>query len=137
MKAIKFEGHNVVMGKDQPEYEDLPAYVQENGIVTTCFRLDDSEIREIEKSRLLRISLMNMGRPCQPTAITANRPKFPIDFKSRWMVNPHSWGKTHATFNVPVTPGALMMLQKEKKIWISTVTYGAAMQPISGNLKHS
>lgn len=41
MKAIPFDEQNIVIAENQPEYENLPALAQTNGIITFCMQLDD------------------------------------------------------------------------------------------------
>lgn len=66
MKPIKFKGHNIVMGKDQKEYQDLPAHAQADGIVTMCFQLDKDEVNKVIEDKQINLTFLNFNRPVQP-----------------------------------------------------------------------
>lgn len=39
MKPVKFEGSNTIIGKNQKQYNPLPAKLEDNGDVTICWKL--------------------------------------------------------------------------------------------------
>lgn len=43
MKPVAFEGQNVVYGSNQPEYEQLPAHKDKDGVVISCWSFSLSE----------------------------------------------------------------------------------------------
>lgn len=55
MKAVEFEGFNVVYGKNQPQYNNLPAFVDPEGTeersVLYCYELTFEEIQQVVKDR--------------------------------------------------------------------------------------
>ena len=66
MKPIEFEGHNVVFGKDQPEYLPLPALRTDDGTVITCWELTDDEIYEIVTKKKLWLQQLTFNKSLQP-----------------------------------------------------------------------
>lgn len=134
MKAIEFEQHNVVFAKDQKEYLPLPAHAQKNGLVTFCMELDDEEVAEIEKTKVFKLTVLTFGRPAQPIRVATVEPSFPVTHKGQFHCNPKSWGEgptTPATFEIELFPINLLALEKSKRIWITTSTFGAPLQPIN------
>lgn len=49
MRPIEFKGQNLILGKNQPEYQPLPAFVagDHKGNVTTCWQLDEADLAAI------------------------------------------------------------------------------------------
>lgn len=70
MGPIEFEQQNVVFAKDQPEYLPLPAHVQEDGTVTTIWKLTEDELAEINKTGKIRIQVLTFNHPLQPIRIS-------------------------------------------------------------------
>ncbi len=67
MKPIAFPGVTTIFGKDQPEYLDLPAYVDEKtGRVVTCWALTFKERVRMLLTGELWIAVLTFGRPFQP-----------------------------------------------------------------------
>lgn len=66
MIPVEFKGSNTVFGKDQPQYQPLPALVLEDGQVVTCWELTDEEIDEIVKNKRMYINQMTFMSPLQP-----------------------------------------------------------------------
>lgn len=73
MTPIAFEGSNVVIAKDQPEYLPLPAYV-DNSETITCWKLTWKERFKIFFTGILWFRQMNYGDPLQPQLPTLNYP---------------------------------------------------------------
>lgn len=75
MIPVKFKGHNVVFAENQPEYNPLPAHVdRENGIVVTCWQLDDEEkLRFLEDGKIY-LQQMTFNQPLQPILPTIDNP---------------------------------------------------------------
>lgn len=66
MKAVEFDQVNVRIAENQDEYETLPAHAGKNGVVVTCFELDEDEQKQVEETGRIYISLMTFGQPLQP-----------------------------------------------------------------------
>lgn len=137
MKAIEFKEQNVVFAKDQKEYSPLPAHGQQNGVVTFCMQLDAREVKKIRESHTLRLTVLNFNRPVQPIKIWTTNPEFPIPFDIDLNANPETWDKEKglATFRFDLDTADVAGIKKYKKLWITTVTYGAPLQPINTILK--
>lgn len=133
MKAIEFEQHNVVFAKDQKEYQPLPAYAQDNGLVTFCMELDDRELEAVVKTNILRLPVLTFGRSAQPIRVTTIEPSFPVTHKGHFHCNPKSWDDKEgsAVFEIEMFPLNILKLKKTKRIWITTATFGTPLQPIS------
>ncbi len=72
MKPIEFPGHNVVMGKNQPEYLPLPALKMPDGEVITCWELTDEELEKVKESHRIYLSQLTFNRPLQPVKLMAD-----------------------------------------------------------------
>lgn len=67
MKAIQFKECNVEIAKNQKEYKTLPAFVdKEIGTVTTCFELDDQELKQVRRTKKIWLTLLTFNKPLQP-----------------------------------------------------------------------
>lgn len=66
MSPIEFEGCNVVYAKYQPEYLSLPAKIDPEGNVTTCWELSDEEIKLLIETKKLFIDMMTFNKPLMP-----------------------------------------------------------------------
>lgn len=73
MKPIQFEGVDIVYGKGQPEYQELPAKQIDKNTVMTCWELSDEDIEQITKERKVWLGIMPFGRPLQPVLLSAFR----------------------------------------------------------------
>jgi len=73
MDAIEFKEQNIVIAKDQPEYIPLPALVDENGNVVTCWKLSTDEIEKISKTGELWLQVMTFNQPLQPLYLTVEK----------------------------------------------------------------
>lgn len=133
MKAIEFEQHNVVFAKDQKEYFPLPAYAQQNGLVTFCMELEDEELDVVKKTKVLKLDVFTFGRSAQPIRVTTVEPQFPVTHKGNFHCSPKSWNDEtgSATFEIELFPIQLQALKKSKSVWITTATFGTPLQPIS------
>lgn len=86
MESIKFPGCNAAIGKDQPEYNTLYAFIdfqdagedsEGNPIhvpmdATFCFEFSDEEIEHIVKSKQLWVRQRMLGRNFQPILISTD-----------------------------------------------------------------
>ena len=44
MTPLRFNGINVIVGENNPEYNTLPAHISTDGVITTCWEMTDEEI---------------------------------------------------------------------------------------------
>lgn len=70
MIPIEFEGSNVVIGKDQPEYHPLPAKLDKDGTVTTCWELSPEERQEIFTTGKLYLRQLTFNKNLQPICLS-------------------------------------------------------------------
>lgn len=73
MRAIEFEGHNVVFAKDQAEYEPLPVHIDRkdpNGTATSCWQLSDDELAEVARTGRIFVSQFTFQRALQPIKLS-------------------------------------------------------------------
>lgn len=73
MKPIEFKEVNVVYGKDQKEYEPLPALKFEDGTMVTCWKLSWRELLRIVWQRKVWVSVLTFNQPLQPLYITTKQ----------------------------------------------------------------
>lgn len=67
MKVVEFEGVNVRIAEDQPEYITLPAFWnKQEGSLTYCFELSDAEIEQLKESKRIFFKQLTFGQPMQP-----------------------------------------------------------------------
>lgn len=66
MTPIKFKGHNIVFGENQPEYQPLPALRLEDGEVLSCWQISDEELELINKSKCIYLSQLTFNSNLQP-----------------------------------------------------------------------
>lgn len=73
MKPIKFKEQNCTYAENQPEYLPLPAYKDEQGIVTSCWKLSIRErIRILIKGELW-LCLWTFDKPLTPSFMTTRK----------------------------------------------------------------
>jgi len=80
MKPVEFKEQNVVFGKGQPQYQDLPAYLnrtQETGEAVTCWELSKEEIEEIVKTKRIWLNQLTFHSPFQPIVPSVSMPWMP------------------------------------------------------------
>lgn len=70
MKPINFKGANVVFGANQPEYQSLPAKKKENGEIWTCWELSPEEIKTIQETGKVWLSVLTFNQPLQPVLLS-------------------------------------------------------------------
>lgn len=75
MKPIEFEGMNAVFGKNQPEYRPLPAEVRgKSREVVTCWELSPEELKKVQETGRIWVSILTFGHPYQPTLLDVEKP---------------------------------------------------------------
>ena len=78
MEPLNFEGANIVFGANQPEYQPLPAERVGNaaiGQVNTCWELSKDELKQIQETGKIWVSLLTFGQPLQPVLISVDKPE--------------------------------------------------------------
>lgn len=66
MKPTTFKGQNIVYGKGQPEYQELPALLLPDGEVISCWELSEEEIADVIKSKCIYIKQLTFNGQLQP-----------------------------------------------------------------------
>jgi len=77
MQPLNFEGANIVFGANQPEYQPLPAErvgKPETGQINTCWELSPDELKQIQETGKIWVSLLTFGQPLQPVLISVDKP---------------------------------------------------------------
>lgn len=77
MKAVEFEGVNIVLGKDQPQYQPLPAMIdtEAEGVpITCCFELSDEELDEIKSTGKIWYTVLSFGQNFYPINMSTKKP---------------------------------------------------------------
>lgn len=79
MTPVKFPGSNVIIGKDQDEYQNLPALSLEDkfGIVITCWELSNEELEELNQTKKIYLQQMTFGMLLQPVYISTSLADLP------------------------------------------------------------
>ena len=77
MKPIEFEGSNVVYGENQPEYQPLPALKRKgnSGEIVTCWELSPDELKQIQETGKIWVSMLTFGQPLQPVLVSVDKPE--------------------------------------------------------------
>ena len=66
MRPIEFKESNVIFAKDQPEYQPLPVYKGEDGLVVSCWKLSWRERAKILFTGKLWLNILTFNKPLQP-----------------------------------------------------------------------
>lgn len=76
MKPIEFEGSNVVYGENQPEYQPLPALKRKgnSGEIVTCWELSPDEIKQVQETGKIYLSILTFRQPLQPVYLSVDIP---------------------------------------------------------------
>ena len=74
MKPKEFNRTNTVFAKDQPEYLPLPAYVNSQGKVITCWQLSFWERLRVLFIGELWLSVLTFKNPIQPVKMDTKCP---------------------------------------------------------------
>lgn len=75
MEPIIFEGANAVFGANQPEYKPLPAEYRGGkcGEVLTCWELSPEELKRVQETGRIWLSILTFGDPLQPVALSVEK----------------------------------------------------------------
>ena len=74
MRAIDFPESNTVFAKNQPEYLQLPAHRDNQGVVTSCYELTWKERFAILFGGKVWLQLLTFNKPLQPQRLTVEKP---------------------------------------------------------------
>jgi hypothetical protein len=80
MNLIEFPEQRVVIAKDQPEYQPLPAYYWENdpeGRIACCWSLTWRERFKILLHGRLWHQILTFNGPLQPQLLSVDKPEMP------------------------------------------------------------
>ena len=137
MKAVTFSEKNVIIAKDQKEYNSLPAFAQGNGILTVKFKLNPIELTAVLIKGHLPLRFKTFNRPVQPCVVHFTKPEFPIPFN---ITNLATLGiladeTDQASCNWVIAPEDKKQLIKTSSFWLTIVTYSAPLNPIRLSLK--
>lgn len=78
MQPLNFDGANIVFGANQPEYQPLPAEFvgrPEIGQINTCWELSPDELKQIQETGKIWVSILTFGQPLQPVLVSVDKPK--------------------------------------------------------------
>ena len=77
MEPIKFDGVNVVFGANQKEYMPLPAErvgKPQTGQINTCWELSPEELKRVQETGKIWLSVLTFGQPLQPVMVSVDKP---------------------------------------------------------------
>lgn len=74
MIPVTFPECNTILGMSQDEYAPLQAYRAPNGQTICAFRLSPQEMREIQETGTLWISVLTFNQPFQPIGLSTQCP---------------------------------------------------------------
>jgi len=66
MRPTTFTGSNVIYGKDQAAYQELPAMKFPDGEILTCWEMSEEEFQQFCKTRKLYVMVLSFNQPLQP-----------------------------------------------------------------------
>ena len=72
MEAVNFKESNVVFAENQDEYKPLPAYIDNFGVVVTCWKLSEEEIKNINETGRIYLETLTFNNPLQPVMLTTD-----------------------------------------------------------------
>jgi hypothetical protein len=72
MEPVEFPGHNVVFGKDQPNYRPLPALKLPDGEVITFWKMSNEELDKIIANRGVYLKQLTFNQALQPVCLLAD-----------------------------------------------------------------
>lgn len=73
MKPTKFKECNVTFAKDQPEYNQLPAFMDEKGEVVTCWKFTFRERLRILLKGEVWLCLLTFNQPLTPSFMSTKK----------------------------------------------------------------
>lgn len=74
MKPVEFKGKNIVFAENQPEYQPLPAFIDQQGVVVTCWKLTLLERLKILFTGRFFLVVQTFNYPIQPLLPSTENP---------------------------------------------------------------
>jgi len=74
MKLIEFPQQNIIIAKDQPQYNPMPAYIDDEGKVLCCWKLTFIDRLKILFSGKIWHLIMTFKTPIQPQKLMIESP---------------------------------------------------------------
>ncbi len=74
MKLTEFKEQTTVYAKNQPDYLELPAHVDSEGVVTCCWKLNWKDRFKILFTGAIWHSVLTFNQPLQPQKLTIEKP---------------------------------------------------------------
>lgn len=83
MKPIEFPEQTIVIAKDQPEYQPLPAYhhKDEYGTITCCWQLTWRERMKVLFGGKMWHSILTFNHALQPQRLEVEKPHMPLQWE--------------------------------------------------------
>jgi hypothetical protein len=76
MKIAKFKECNLTVAEKQPQYQPLPVYKREDGLVVSCWKLSCWEKIKVLFTGKVYVGLLTFNKPLQPQLLSLNKKKF-------------------------------------------------------------
>jgi hypothetical protein len=70
MKPVEFEHQNVIFGKGQDSYNELPAFQSPDGEVISCWELSEEELQNVISTRKIYLSQLTFNKALQPVRLS-------------------------------------------------------------------
>ena len=77
MTPVEFIGYNIIFGKGQEEYNQLPAHLERDTqemIVTTAWVMNEQEREHFLKTGVIYLQQLTFGNPLQPVKVEVFNP---------------------------------------------------------------
>lgn len=74
MIPTNFTGQNIIFAENQPEYQPLPAFRNDEGTVLTCWKLSRFERFKMLLTGRLYIQVLTFNHPLQPILPSIENP---------------------------------------------------------------
>lgn len=74
MTPANFKGQNIIFAKDQPEYQPLPAFINDEGVVLSCWKLTLHERLKLLFTGRFYLQVLTFNHPLQPVLPSIENP---------------------------------------------------------------
>lgn len=127
MKPIEFEGSNIIFGKNQKEYDNLPAKISKGvyGKAVFLWELTESEKHHISENKELWLTVLTFNTPPQivwPSSKEMGALNEPIETKVS------KDGRMSLRFNLDKKEADAIV--KNGNIWVTVITGHQPLQPL-------
>lgn len=127
MKALKFEGVNITFGKNQEEYDNLPAKLTKGlyGKVVFLWELSKNEKKQVSENGIIWLTVLTFNQPPQiiwPSAIEPSILKEPSKLKRG------KDGKVSLLFEI--SDDEKKQIVESGQIWVTNLTFNQPLQPL-------